>query len=222
LKDRPHTLSISAHTHIQQHFFLDKDAGWLRDDAHHHFNAGTVCGSWWAGMPDEDGIPHSIMRCGAPNGYNVLHINREKYWLEYVPARRPASHQLNIFVPDEVNHAAIGDVAVLVNVFAGSEKSRVDMRVLPHEDWTPLQKVSVVDPSYQALFDLHEANKTLPGRPMPKPLNSPHIWSGRLPADLPVGVHVIQARTRDMYGREFTGSRIFRVRPASEPATSTP
>lgn len=214
LKDRPHTLSISAHTHIQQHFFLDETAGWQGKTPHHHFNAGTVSGSWWAGSPDEEGIPHTLMRCGAPNGYNLLHITDNKYKIDFVPARRPASHQMNIYVPDEIALDKVGATDVFANVFAGSEKSKVEMRVPPTKDWTRLTKTSMIDPSYQILFDLHENNKTLPGRPMPKPLESPHIWTGKLPANLPPGVHVVEIRTRDIYNNTFTANRIFRVMPS--------
>ena len=50
---------------------------------------------------------------------------------------------------------------------------------------------------------------------------APHIWEGRLPADLPVGGHLITVRALDMFGQEFWGTRIVRVVeeviPAEEP-----
>ncbi len=45
---------------------------------------------------------------------------------------------------------------------------------------------------------------------------STHIWEGTLPADLPVGGHLIRIRTVDMYGQEYSASRIVRVKEAVE------
>ena len=38
-----------------------------------------------------------------------------------------------------------------------------------------------------------------------------HLWKGPLPAKLPKGAHLLEAVTRDMYGREYTAKRILRV-----------
>jgi hypothetical protein len=57
IENRPNLLSISAHTHFQEHLFIGREDGWNGAQPHHHFNHATVCGSWWRGMPDERGIP---------------------------------------------------------------------------------------------------------------------------------------------------------------------
>jgi hypothetical protein len=49
------------------------------------------------------------------------------------------------------------------------------------------------------------------GYKMDDPRNSSHIWTASLPADLKVGTHHVLVRTIDMFGREWTGKRIFRV-----------
>ena len=47
LKDFPHMLSISAHTHKQNNIFFHQDStDWRGPVPHHHYNAGTTSGSW--------------------------------------------------------------------------------------------------------------------------------------------------------------------------------
>jgi len=48
-------------------------------------------------------------------------------------------------------------------------------------------------------------------RPVNAAAVSQHLWKGKLPADLEVGQQLIEVVTTDMYGREFKGSKIFRV-----------
>lgn len=75
LKDYPPTLSLSAHTHLQQFHFFDEEKGWQRINPHIHYNAGTTSGDWGSGVPDERGIPPILMRDGTPNGYAMLNLD---------------------------------------------------------------------------------------------------------------------------------------------------
>ena len=43
------------------------------------------------------------------------------------------------------------------------------------------------------------------------PIKFDHLWKSLLPPNLPKGVHSLEAITRDMYGREFTATRVLRV-----------
>ena len=95
-----------------------------------------------------------------------------------------------------------------VNVFAGSEKSTVKLRVNGGK-WTPLKKTIEPDPYY---VQLHAAEKLAKVSPELSPArDSYHLWKGPLPAKLPKGAHLLEAVTRDMYGREYTAKRILRV-----------
>ena len=40
---------------------------------------------------------------------------------------------------------------------------------------------------------------------------SDHLWKGPLPVNLAAGVHLLEAVTKDMYGREFRVTRVLRV-----------
>lgn len=207
----PHTLSFSAHTHIQFHQFLTHEQGWKGSRPHHHVNTVTACGSWWTGVPDPEGVPHTTMRDGAPNGYLIAEFNGNRYTLRYKAARRPESYQMNIYAPDNIPASETGNTRVLVNVFFGSELSRVEMRVGDEGEWIPMKRVQEPDPRYAEMKKMEE-QYTLPGRKLPGLLNSPHLWAANLPPNLPRGAHVLQVRTTDMFGQTWNDCRILTVR----------
>lgn len=207
----PHTLSFSAHTHIQFHQFLTHEQGWKGSRPHHHVNTVTACGSWWTGVPDPEGVPHTTMRDGAPNGYLIAEFNGNRYTLRYKAARRPESYQMNIYVPDSVAVSETGNTRVLVNVFFGSERSRVEMRVGKEGEWIPMNRVQEPDPAYAEMKKMEE-QYTLPGRKLPGLMNSPHLWAANLPPNLPRGTHVLHVRTTDMFGQTWNDRRILTVR----------
>jgi len=205
-----YTLSLSAHTHIQEHLFLDADDGWPGREPHHHANCVTACGSWWRGAPDEFGIPHTAMADGTPNGWTLATFDGHDYELTYVPARRPAEFQMSIYCPDSVPADKVGETEVLANVFAGSRRSTVEMRV-DAGPWVALKQEPREDPYYAAIKRAEEGNTPPPGRKLPRITTCPHLWVGRLPEGLAVGAHVIEVRTTDLFGRRWHGRRIVRI-----------
>ena len=208
LGGHPHTLSLSGHTHIQRHWFLMRPDG----TTHHQFNTGTVSGSWYGGAFDEVGIPHTVMRDGTPNGYTMITFEGTDYTIRFKASRWPRDYQMNIYAPDTVTPGQVADgIEVLVNVFAGSEKSVVEMRVDNDTPWQPLQRVVRKDPFYSDLFAREARNAPVSLRHLPKPAFSSHLWVGTLPQELPVGAHVIEVRTRDPFGQEYQDRRPIRV-----------
>ncbi len=236
LGDRPHTLSLSAHTHIQRDDFVGAEHGWHGDDPHHHHNHATTSGSWWQGSLDEIGIPHTTMRDGAPNGYGIFTFSGNKYSIRFKAARRPAGYQMNIWTPWEVVSKDTGKTDVLVNIFGGTKRSKVEMRLGEDEEWLPMIYMPQKDPYFQALKErdetyhlerkmhtaLRETMKLmlkeedqLPQRGKRLVYGVPrswHIWQAKLPANVRKGTHVIYVRTTDMFDQTFTGRRIIRVR----------
>lgn len=209
LKDFPHTMSISAHTHNQRHVFMGKDHGWLRDEPHHHLINATTCGSWMSGTLDEYGIPHALMSDGAPNGYSIITFERNGYTIEYRAARREAEHQMNIYVPDRLPIEGSAGHEILVNVFAGSEKSTVRMKLEGADQWIEMKLSPRPDPG---LLRLKEIEPKLPanlGRKLPDPNQSPHIWAGPLPQVTRKGANVLTVETTDMFGQLHRARRIF-------------
>ncbi|MFH0980133.1 MAG: calcineurin-like phosphoesterase family protein [Planctomycetota bacterium] len=212
LESRPHTLSVSAHWHIQRHCFLGPTEGWQGPRPHHHLINVTACGSWWRGAPDEVGLPHATMRDGAPNGYSIITFDGNQYAIEFKAARRPTGYQMNIFAPDEVAAAEAGETEVLVNVFAGSERSTVELRLGETAPWTRLERIEREDPYYLAMKRAEEDAALAPGRKMREAVKSPHLWRALLPAQPPPGTHLIHVRTTDMFGHTYTDQRVIRIR----------
>lgn len=231
---RARTLALTAHYHIQKHEWFGPEEGFHGATPLHHLIHATACGSWWKGAPDELGLPHTMMRDGGPNGYSLVTFAGNEYAIRFKAARRPADYQMHIHAPDEVAQGDAGATPVYVNVFTGSDRSVVELRVGVEGGvgargeggeeggvgagvgggvgaWVRLPQVDEVDPYYLQLKRLEESQTPPHGRKMPKQVNSPHLWRGTLPANLPAGVHVLEARTTDLFGQQFTARRIIRV-----------
>ncbi|MEO1006960.1 MAG: calcineurin-like phosphoesterase family protein [Planctomycetota bacterium] len=245
LSSHPRTLSLSGHTHLQQHWFFGSEHGYepapgagpnqhtqadparFPQPVHHHLNAVTASGSWFNGMRDEIGLPHTTMRDGAPNGYTLVHFDGNRYTTEFRAARQPADHQMNIHLetnasgnlPGELDASSTGEV--VVNVFNGVEGDAVEMRIVPNPAlsassmaWTAMRFDVRPDPIYAAT---HAREQQLPDElqsswGLPEPRDSHHIWVGDIPAGLPAGTHAVEVRHTDLYGRTHVDRRTFRVK----------
>lgn len=231
----PHTFSLSAHTHSQEHLFIGRAAGWQQEKPHHHLIHGTACGSWWGGNFDDASIPTAQMADGVPNGYSFITFDGTDYDVEYRAARRPADCQMNVWLPAGIKAAELAATRPLINVYAGSERSRVETRVGKNADWTPAEPYLAADPFYAeaaerqqtfflklaALKGVAEMDKKFISdvrgefksvlRGLPEPDKVPHVWRATLPATLAPGAHVLEVRTTDMFGHTYTAKHIFNV-----------
>jgi hypothetical protein len=211
LEQRPFCLSVSAHYHTHENVFLTEEHGWRGSKPHHHVINGTTCGSWWSGAPDEQGIPHTTMRDGTPNGYSVLSFQGIEYTLSYVPARRPEAAQMHVWAPEGLIAGQADSVEFLANIYNGTELSKVDFRVMGVTDWMPMEGALRLDPFYVEAKRLEDGQTPQPGRPLPKAAESSHIWRGILPPDLKAGQYVLEVREIDMRGWKRLGRRAIRV-----------
>jgi hypothetical protein len=212
ISERPHTFSISGHTHEQAHLFLEKRHGWEGPEAHHHLINATVSGSWWCGTFDEVGIPHATMNDGAPNGYSIITFDGNRYSIRFKAARRPDDYQMNIYLPDDIAQGAAAETEVLVNVFAGSARSTVEMRFGSEGAWIPLEQTRGIDPECLRMHLQNEfLNEEVFGWKMDYPSKTNHLWKGPLPANPSVGTHLISVRTTDMFGQTYTAHRVVRI-----------
>ena len=205
-KDHPHTLSLSAHTHTQNHHFFDAEHDhWPHIDApHHHYNVGTTCGSWWGGPKDERGIPVTTMKDGVPNGYAILHFDGNAYSYDYLVANGPKEEVMNLSVPEVVRKSTGWSNAVVgINFYNGSEQTKVEFRV-DEGKWQRARRVKSFDPEY-AWERLQEDHSKVPSESglLPYPESSSHQWFGRLPNHLEAGEHSVDIRVTDRFGRVF-------------------
>lgn len=212
IENRPHTFSISGHTHEQAHLFLDEKAGWRGVEPHHHFINATVSGSWWCGLMDETGIPHATMNDGGPNGYSIIEFDGAQYRIRFKAARRPADYQMNIYVPAEAALGELESVEVLVNVFAGSDRSKVEMRLGDTGSWAPLEQTRAIDPQCLRMYEQNEhLNEEVFGWKMDYPSKTSHMWKGTLPPVAEPGAYTLTVRATDMFGQTDTAHRIIRI-----------
>jgi hypothetical protein len=216
IEQRPATVSLSAHTHYMEHRFIGADDGWQGPEKHHHVINVTVCGSWWRGRKDERGIPHATMSDGGPNGYSIMEFDGADYSLDFRAAGRPAEYQMNIYAPESVKPADVSNTEILVNVFAGSEKTRCEMRVRaegpPNEaSWVEMRQKRMTDPAFVAETGRESRLQNKDWRDLPKPYETPHIWSGMLPTVSGVGTQVIEVRATSPDGSSHTSRRLIRV-----------
>ena len=220
IEERPFTLSMSAHTHFLKHHFITKEDGWMGPEPHHHIVNVTVCGSWWRGAPDELGIPHATMSDGGPNGYSIISFDGTKYDLEFRAARRPADHQMNIYLPQEITVADAMTTTMVVNVFNGSQRSKVRMRILPDGPWKDMERVEGMDPYYVDMKKLEAGPAPVAGITLPSPSMTDHLWRILLPPTLPVGTHMIEVETTDMDNKVYTDRESIRVVALPSPAST--
>lgn len=214
LEKRRYALSISGHTHWHEHKFITAADGWQGPEPHHHIVTVTACGSWWTGAPNAQGIPHATMRDGAPNGYAILSFDGHEASLDFKAAGKPASKQMNVMLPERVSASSEQPHWVHVNVFDGSERSTVEVRIGDRGPWMKLDQVREPDPSYVARKAAEEAHppQIPPFRKMGDPIRSPHLWKALLPS-LPAGEHRVEVRTRDFQGRVFREEHRLSVGP---------
>ncbi len=213
LEDHPNTLTIAAHWHTQRHGYITQSIkGWNGPDKHPYLVNVTTCGSWWSGIPDEVGIPHTTMSDGAPNGYSIITFNKNKYSVRFKAARRPDNYQMNIYAPDVVEKDRVAEAEVFVNVFAGSSRSKVEMRIGDEGTWIPMDKIVAEDPIYKQMKDFENSLDSKLFKKTPAPHMNEHMWKANLPKDVAAGTHLIYVRTTDMFNQTYTALRVITIR----------
>lgn len=211
---RKHTLSISGHSHVQQHAFLGAADGFAGPGEHHHFNSICVRGPGYRGMFDELRIPGCMAFDGTPNGYSFITFNATGYKIRYKASRGPDDYQVNVFVSPRIDKAAVGKEIVRANVFAGSPRSIVLMRV-NDGPWMPMQLKPQPDPAMQWVIanqdTAHPWLGSKYGGKNVKVPNSQHIWQASLPDGLKEGTYTLQIKATDIHGQTDTASTFFKV-----------
>ncbi|MBB1150217.1 calcineurin-like phosphoesterase C-terminal domain-containing protein [Myroides sp. NP-2] len=211
LADFDHVLLLSAHMHMQTHQFYGKEHGWNKDQLLHEYNVGTTSGDWYSGEYNEDNLPVSTMRDGTPKGYAILSVKNNAYVLDYKVAGKPDDYRMEVFMPQVVADKKGGNSFVYANVFMGTEFDVVEYR-FDQQEWKKMKREVTLDPALYAKVQKYDLSDTLlDGKRPSNPVNSPHLWSARIPANLSVGTHQVEIRTKDMFERVFSTVKTFRV-----------
>lgn len=212
LKDYPDVLVLSAHTHIQYNAFTGKNEGLDRQKPIHEYNVGATCGDWYSGIFNEKTLPVTTMRDGTPQGYAFLNIKDNQYTLDYKVAGKPDDYRMAIYNPKVLPYKTpSSSYKVYANVFMATENDVVEYRI-DDGKWNKMTHVHQPDPAYSRYVQDWDYIETLvPGRRPSEPVNCSHLWSGRLPVNLPIGEHRIEVRTTDMFGRTFVLESVYRI-----------
>ena len=211
LADRPHTLSFSAHTHWHLHTTVGAEEGWPGEGRHHHVISGTLCGSWFRGSPDFNQVPIAVMGDGTPRGYQRVEFEGNRYTIDgYKTLGGDKRSQMHLYIADEVSASAAAETPFHANVYAAGEKARVRARIGGGDTWREMKRTSEPDPLFTSLA-IRDADLELPWRPLPRPMDCPHLWRATLPEGLEPGSHTLEVEAEDGFGHVWRESRAFRV-----------
>jgi len=183
--------TVAGHYHTQSNLYLDKKDGWEGENPLHLLIQGTSCGCTWNGLPDEFGIPHAPMYDGTPKGYGVVKLS-DSYQVSYKIPNRPVEYQMNIYLPNVLSTADLAKTEVSVNIFTGSEKTKVEMAVDGQKPYIPMVKTLGKDSEFiqQWQFEQKLAPKYFDRGGWFPDCN--HLWKAALPANLTPGAHTLE------------------------------
>jgi hypothetical protein len=212
LKNHRHVLMLSGHTHLQRQNFYTREEGWPHEGTVHEYNAGTISGDWYSGELDSNNVPYATMRDGTEKGYAFLNIDGNTYTIDYKVAGKPATYQMNVFLPKVIAHRQDEKADFFVNFFMGTENSKLEHRI-DEGKWIPMKQERAVDPAYYQSYVQWDLTDTLMyGRRPSKAQISSHLWRGSVSTELPVGEYNLEIRAMDMFGRIFSDKRLIHIR----------
>ncbi|CAN4279653.1 calcineurin-like phosphoesterase C-terminal domain-containing protein [Pseudoxanthomonas sp. LjRoot125] len=212
LKDFPHVLLLSGHTHTQRHWYHDASTGWQGLQPLHEYNVGAACGAYWSGVKDAEGVPDTTMADGTPNGYARLRVRAGgDYALSWHSARSENDSGIGLHAPRVLRKGAYPAWGVFANVYMGDAGTRVEYRV-DEGAWKPMKRVEQPDPRLLAENMRDDAAGALRGYDRsPEAEASQHLWRGALPTDLDVGEHAIEVRVFDRWRGEQSAKTSYRL-----------
>ncbi len=202
LEGQANVLFLSAHSHTVFQSFIERAAS----TKIHELNVGAASGHWWTGQRDWQGNPLALMQDGTPRGYFEIEFKNNRYQIKYKGVGLSEENQMSIWIGEDGEHIKrAGDSdnrQIIVNIFAGSEKTEVNMKI-DDGKWMPLNKKNIPDPFISRIKSLQKEglypNKGSRRSPY---LNrsSRHTWLGTIPETIKPGLHKIEVAAKDNLG----------------------
>lgn len=193
LNNFKNVLFLTGHTHNVFQNEIKMPSG----NTIYELTAGAVCGNWWTGQNDWEGIPVSLMSCGTPKGYFEIDFNNENYKINYKGVNLPSSKQFSIWFGDydSTPLEPLSDSnEFYINVFSGSNNTQVSVK-LSNGDVVYLKRERIVDP-FVNYIKKTQKEETAPDKNSEKSAylryKSQHIWKGTFSNDLESGYHKIE------------------------------
>lgn len=226
LREFPHVLVLSGHSHAQRHVYHSGDSGWRGAAPLHEYNVGAACGAFWSGIKDAQGLPDSTMSDGTPNGHARLRVRGDAgYALSWHPAPSAghalgaaavANEYLRLYAPKALRKDSYPVRGVYANVFMGRDDSRVEYRI-DGGAWKPMRRVEQPDPALLGENARDDASAQLRGFDRAAPATpTPHLWNAGLPTDLAAGEHAIEVRAFDPWQGEQRLGTSYRLIEATQ------
>lgn len=207
------TFILTGHTHRHYHQYIEHDQSYPGDKPLHMVSVGTVCGGWWTGSPDQYGVPHAMMRDGAPNGYAILHIDKKDWRLEWKVARKPEEFQMHIGLPDVISvDDKENKIKVTATIFNALPDAEVKMRIGEEGEWIDMKHKPQKDPYRVAEMDREERIEKLPWRKMTTGVAvSGNIWEGEFKPEFEKsGFYYIEVKSEDKW-HQYEGKKLTHV-----------
>ena len=210
LSQYPNTVSLSAHTHYQQHNFYSAKDGWKQEKPHHEYNVGTTSGDWYSGEFNHQNVPNSTMRDGTPKGYAIMNVKGNTYSFDYKVAGEASDYQIKLVVPSIVSVKHIHRYHLFANFFMGTPTDLVEYRI-GNGEWMHMNHTPDVDPNYAYnLLKFDNSDAFIDARRPSNPVKSTHLWSIKLPK-LKAGNHTLEVRATDIFGKTHYASKEIQV-----------
>ena len=205
LEDFNRVLFLGGHVHANFHSFLGEEFGRENKNPIHQILTAAASGSWWKGPYNKNGIPVTTQRDGTPNGYHIFQFSGNNYSERFKAAGLDAGYQMRIESPQsEISVSTLQDEEIRVNVFNGSENSEVKYRINNNE-WVAMERLDLAISSFfKEMREEHDDHFL----GWIQPIETTHIWRADFPGDLNAGIHKLEVWTRDMYGQEFTQTKV--------------
>ncbi|MCP1996381.1 calcineurin-like phosphoesterase family protein [Flavobacterium sp. HSC-61S13] len=210
----PEVFIATGHTHTQYHKYFERK----NNPAIHQLVAGAVCGAWWQGPHDIEGIPFAMMYDGTWKGYWHLYTDAGKQQLQYKVSGRSESKQMSIWSPEykdwdqSLHH--LNDQYIYVNVFAADQNTQVEIS-FDDGPWSAMHYFEGVDPAYKRLIALQDQGRYNNGKTssmVDAKRISTHLWRFPVPFknhNSP-GIAKIRAIAKNL-GLNHVETRVFRA-----------
>jgi hypothetical protein len=200
------SISFSAHTHFQQHYFFSSSYGWKGQGSHWHFNAGTLSGDWYNGFPMHGGCPQSVMRDGTPVGYATVNIAKgEKPQIDYTVLGSDTGKQMHISLEKEDEKYFL-----YANYFIGNQFSELSCSIYPGTEKISMERVVAADPSSARMRQQMEPfADAMPRRIASQPFLCQHLWRAEIPAHQVQGKILRLKVTAECSGKTASAEAVF-------------
>ena len=180
-----------------------------------------------SGPFDERGIAISDQSDGTPNGYHILEVDGTGLSVRFKGAGRPADYQMRIMfdvayhqfgkggirdfqhgelLDGRITTDEVGVASIVVNLFDGGPKSRVEYQVNDGE-FLPLTRNIRPDPFMLEQYNRHADIKKSWVEANP----SSHVFEADLDDSIGIGTHTVTVRAVDEFGRTHHGHTILEV-----------